>query len=117
MLPQEYYVVGDDGAVALNSAAAETGAASRAIRQEKAWDWVWARRITYFLTVFASLFLVALPAIEKHEPPRGPASPAEVVVPFIDLVGAFLPSFAKPWLEAFRNSPGQFLAGCCSSAS
>jgi uncharacterized protein (DUF2235 family) len=111
VLPQEYYVVGDDGAVALNTAAAETGAASRAIRQEKAWDWVWARRITYFLTVFASLFLVALPAIEKHKPPRGPASPAEVVVPFIDLVGAFLPSFAKPWLEAFRNSPGQFLAG------
>ena len=59
-------------------------AASRAlarIRQEKVWDWVWARRVTYFLTVFASLFLAALPLIEKWRPGRGPASPAEVVVP------------------------------------
>ena len=32
-------------------------------------------------------------------------------MPIIDLVAAFLPGLVKPWLDAFRNSPGQFLAG------
>jgi hypothetical protein len=49
--------------------------------------------------------------IDKWKPGRGPASPAEVVAPLIDLVGAFLPSFVKPWLDAFRNTPGRFLGG------
>ena len=110
VLPQTYDVVGYDGSITSNGVTATT-APSRATRQEKVWNWVWGRRITYFLTVFASLFVLALPLIEKWKPGRGPASPAEVVVPIIDLVGAFLPSFVKPWLEAFRNSPGRFLIG------
>src|SRR5882672_2738187 len=109
VLPEKYNVVGNDGTITLNSRIAEPQAASRAIRQEKVWDWVWARRVTYFLTVFASLFLAALPLVEKWRPGRGPASPAEIIVPVIDLIGAFLPSFAKPWLDAFHDSPGRFL--------
>jgi len=111
VLPENYYVVGNDGTITMNTVAAETGAGSRAIRQEKVWDWVWARRVIYFLTVFASLFLAAFPLIEKWKPSRGPASPAEVVVPVVDLVAAFLPALVKPWLDAFRNSPGRFLIG------
>ncbi|MEA2868865.1 MAG: hypothetical protein QOE39_3580 [Bradyrhizobium sp.] len=111
VLPEKFDVVTNGGAIIPNGAIAPTEAHSRAVRQEKVWDWVWARRITYFLTVFASLFLAALPGIEKRWPGRGPASPAEVVVPIIDLVAAFLPSFVKPWLDAFRNSPGRFFAG------
>jgi uncharacterized protein (DUF2235 family) len=111
VLPEKYFVVGEAGTITLNSSGEETGAVSRAIRQEEAWDWVWARRVTYFLTVFASLYLAAMPAIEKWRPGRGPASPAEIVTPIIDLVAAFLPNFVKPWLDAFRNSPGRFLIG------
>jgi len=105
VLPETYDVVDNAGSMT------STTAHSRATREEKVWDWVWGRRINYFLTVFASLFLVALPLIEKWKPGRGPASPAETVVPIIDLVGAFLPGFVKPWLEAFRNAPGRFLIG------
>jgi hypothetical protein len=109
VLPQIYDAVADSGAITANAGGAN--AKSRTLREEKVWDWVWARRVTYFLTVAASLFLAALPVIDKWKPGRGPASPAEVIVPLIDLVGAFLPSFVKPWLEAFRNTPGRFLGG------
>ena len=110
VLPEKFSIVRGDDTLAPNSTV-EPDAASRAVRAEKVWDWVWARRIAYFLTVFASLFLAALPLIEKWRPGRGPASLAEVVVPIIDLAGAFLPGFVKPWLDAFRNSPGRFLFG------
>jgi uncharacterized protein (DUF2235 family) len=109
VLPETYSVVRGDGSLIIDGA--EPGAVARTRREERVWNWVWARRVTYFLTVFASLFLVALPLINAWRPGRGPASPAEIVVPLIDLIGAFLPSFAKPWLEAFRNSPGRFLGG------
>jgi hypothetical protein len=110
VLPEEYNVVEHSGAVTPNTNT-EVHRVSRAIRQEKVWDWVWARRITYFLTVFASLYLAALPLIDKWRPGRGPASPAEIIIPVIDVIAAFLPNFVKPWLDAFRNSPGRFLFG------
>jgi uncharacterized protein (DUF2235 family) len=110
VLPEKFSILRDDDTIAPNSAS-EPQAASRALRTEKVWDWVWARRVTYFLTVFASLFLAAMPLIEKWRPGRGPASLAEIFLPVVDLAGAFLPNFVKPWLDAFRNSPGRFLLG------
>ena len=109
VLPQIYDVVDNEGVIIPSAEGAN--AAPRTLREEKVWDLVWARRVTYFLTVFASLFLAALPVIDRWKPGRGPASPAEVIVPLIDLVGAFLPSMVKPWLDAFRNAPGRFLGG------
>ncbi|MDE2601618.1 MAG: DUF2235 domain-containing protein [Bradyrhizobium sp.] len=111
VLPEQFDVVELTGAIVPNGGIAHQVAHSRANRQEKVWDWVWGRRIIYFLTVLASLFLASLPLVEQVWPGRGAASPAEFVIPIIDLVAAFLPSFATPWLDAFRDSPGRFLAG------
>lgn len=112
VLPQVYDVVTHAGGIAPNTSfPIDAHAATRARRQGKVWDWVWGRRIVYFMTVFAALYLLALPLIEKWRPGRGAASPFEIVTPLIDLAGAFLPSFVKPWLDAFRNSPGRCVAG------
>jgi uncharacterized protein (DUF2235 family) len=112
VLPQAYDVVTHAGEIVPNtSLPIDAHAATRARRQGTVWDWVWGRRIVYFMTVFAALYLLALPLIEKWRPGRGAASPFEIVTPLIDLVGAFLPSFVKPWLDAFRNSPGRFVVG------
>jgi uncharacterized protein (DUF2235 family) len=110
VLPETYDVVRHGGGVVSN-AAIEPTAHTRVVRTETVWDWVWRRRVIYFLTVFASLFLASLPLIEKWRPGRGPASLAEIIVPIIDLAGALLPGFVKPWLDAFRASPGRFLIG------
>ncbi|MFO1109979.1 MAG: DUF2235 domain-containing protein [Bradyrhizobium sp.] len=110
VLPEKFYVVRSDDTLVSNGTV-EPDPESRASRAEKVWDWVWVRRIVYFMTVLASLFLAAMPLIEKWRPGRGPASLAEVVVPIVDVVGAFLPGFVKPWLDSFRNSPGRFVIG------
>jgi uncharacterized protein (DUF2235 family) len=110
VLTEKFSLVRSDDTLVSN-ATVEPDPQSRASRSEAVWNWVWARRVVYFLTVFASLFLAAMPLIEKWRPGRGPASLAEVVVPLVDLVGAFLPSFVKPWLDSFRNAPGRFLIG------
>jgi hypothetical protein len=80
-------------------------------RQQHAWNWVWWRRVVYFLTVFASLFLAALPLIAKWKPGLGSASPFEFIRPIFSLIALFVPSFVSVWLDAFKNSPGRFLLG------
>jgi hypothetical protein len=89
----------------------DAAADTRAPRQGKVWDWVWARRIVYFLTVFSALYLAVLPLIDKWRPGRGAASPFEIVIPLIDIAKGFLPGFLGFWLDAFRNSPGRFVVG------
>lgn len=112
VLPQIYDVVTQAGQMLPNTLVPiDAHAAGRAIRMGKVWDWVWARRIVYFLSVFSAIYLALLPLIEKWRPGRGAASPFESVTPLIDLVAAFLPNFAKPWLDAFRSSPGRFVIG------
>src|SRR5262249_43294505 len=77
----------------------------RASHQEAAWDVAWKRRVVYFLTVFASAFLVLLPFINARRPGLGQASPAEFLIPVVDLVGHVLPGFASFWLDAFKQAP------------
>jgi len=113
VLPKTFDIVDDDGSITSNiSTPVEADEAeARAIRQEEVWDWVWARRVTYFLTAFASFFLLILPLIEKWKPGRGPASIAEIIIPVVDAVAAFMPGFLGPWFDAIRASPGRFLGG------
>ena len=109
VLPKVYDIVTHAGTIVPNTAIAiDAHADTRATRQGKVWDWVWARRIVYFLTVFSALYLAALPLIEKWRPGRGGASPFEFVIPFVDLVGAFLPSFVP---GSTAGSPGRFAVG------
>jgi len=87
------------------------GGAFRFNRQQQVWNWVWWRRVVYFLTVFASLFLVALPLIQKWRPGLGPASSFELIRPIFSFVALFVPSFVSVWLDAFKNAPGWFVLG------
>jgi hypothetical protein len=95
VLPRRYAVVTTTGDIldgVANPFEHPTQSASRANAQETVWNWVWGRRVVYFLTVFASLYLALLPV--DHPP--------------IGLAGAVLPGFAAPWIEAFKSNPGVF---------
>ena len=75
------------------------------------WDWVWRRRVVYYLTLFASLFLTAMPLIERYRPGLGTAGPFEFLLPAIDGLAFILPDFTALWLDAFRKAPERLVYG------
>ena len=129
VLPKSYAVVTKNGTIEnLGSTTFEgpVEADWRAMAQERVWDLVWWRRVTYFATLFVTLFLALLPWISSV--PTLPISGSQSVeldagkcigstfcflagIP--KLFGAFLPAFANNWVETFSANPGIFgvLAG------
>jgi uncharacterized protein (DUF2235 family) len=117
-LPATYAVVTREGEVragdadgtqpsaAPNPFEHSTQAASRVREQQHAWDAVWMRRVTYFLTVGATLFLVALPWIPL--PALAVFDASNTLGTALGAVGGFLPGFAQSWLDAYRDRPGWF---------
>lgn len=83
----------------------------RASLQEAAWDIAWKRRIVYFLTLFATVFLALLPLINARWPGLGETSPAEILIPVVSAVGSALPGFASFWLDAFKQAPERLFIG------
>lgn len=81
-------------------------AQTRADVQEHVWNLVWRRRIVYFATLAASLFLAAFPLF--HETHREFSSPLSFLSPIIRMVGAMLPSPAGWWIDAYAANPGWF---------
>ena len=79
--------------------------------QDDVWNWIWLRRVVYFLTVFATMFVVAIPFFVIYAPGFGLAAVGGFVNPIINAAASFLPGFLEPWFVAFRNAPGCVLAG------
>ncbi len=65
VLPEEYSVVRSDGRIQHGTFEHSTQSTSRARQQERVWDWVWGRRILYFVTLIASLYVAASPLIPE----------------------------------------------------
>jgi uncharacterized protein (DUF2235 family) len=75
--------------------------------REMVFNTVWQRRIAYFLTLFVSLGLMAMPLFA----PGSPACEGSlcVLTKPIALLGVLLPSFATTWTASFASHPGTFL--------
>ncbi len=79
--------------------------------QDDVWNWVWLRRIVYFLTVFFTLFVVSIPFLVIYAPGFGLDSVGGFVNPIVNAAASFLPGALEPWFVAFRNAPGFVLIG------
>ena len=116
-LPEQYVVVTRKGKVLAGDSAPgnpapnpfehSTQAASRVREQQLAWDAVWLRRVVYFLTVAATLFLLALPWLPLPVVPAADSSPNLKMV--IGAIGGFLPGFAQGLFESYQDRPGSFI--------
>jgi uncharacterized protein (DUF2235 family) len=108
-LPADYAVVNAAGDVLRGDANPyETSAQAQArVRlQERVWNLVWGRRVTYFGTLAASAYMVLLPWI--HGSVSGPASAWSFLSWPIRTAGALAPAAAHDWIEGFAINPGKF---------
>jgi hypothetical protein len=110
--PAEYAVVTDGGMVlppAQNKYESPKHAHARAKAQEEVWNLVWLRRVVYFATVAASLYLLLYPLVQTFPPAAEYSTPLRPVSDVIRFLGGFAPGALKPWLDAYARDPLQFL--------
>jgi uncharacterized protein (DUF2235 family) len=124
VLPEKYAVVMPNDAISnLGRNTLETSAKARlrAQAQERVWDLVWWRRITYFSTLFVTTCLVLLPWIKlipglRDIWPLSRTTNGEKCVDSIlcfvagipKLFDVFLPAIAGRWVDTFSANPGVF---------
>lgn len=118
-LPPYYRVVTENGeivspdkfSIAPATTPFEAGAAAtqRAHAQEHVWNEVWKRRIAYFATVGATLWLVLFPLVTSAQRYDEYTSPIRWVSDFVRFVGGFLPDSASTWINGYARAPGWFL--------
>jgi hypothetical protein len=90
----------------------------RATGMEAVWNIVWWRRIVYFLTLFSTLYLVALPlpglanlSTQKSFPDLT-ACLTTYLEPILTVTGYLVPDWVgKTWLSKFGEEPVLFLIG------
>jgi uncharacterized protein (DUF2235 family) len=110
--PADYAVVNDKGMVlppAENPYESPKHAHARAKAQEEVWNLVWLRRVIYFATVLASLYLLLYPLVQSFPPAAEYSTPLRPVSDLIRFLGGFAPGALKPWLDAYARDPGHFL--------
>lgn len=85
-------------------------ATERHERQELLWNWVWGRRIVYFVTLALTLLLVTMP-LWVEAAPKAPffTDGRAWVGSVINGIGAVLPGFLSPLIDAYSRNPFYFL--------
>ena len=84
-------------------------AKKRCEAQELIWNQVWRRRFIYFITVFASLYLVAYPLSRVIPRASEYVTGLSLVSGAIRALGQVLPGALTLWLDAYARDPEHFL--------
>ena len=115
VVPARYYFTDKAGEITQAVHPVDPGR-PRSQVQDDVWNWIWLRRVVYFLTIFATLFIAAIPFLVIYAPGFGRSHVGGLVVPIVNAAASFLPGFLEPWFVAFRNAPGFLLAGAIAVA-
>lgn len=109
--PPPPVVTPDPLAIVPNTRPLSEGSTSfkRHVLQEDAWDLVWRRRVVYFLTVFATGYLLAYPLFRDTYAFEELRTRLRIVSDTIRIIGSVTPSFATRWLDAYAREPAWFL--------
>jgi uncharacterized protein (DUF2235 family) len=80
-------------------------AKARSHIQERTWNFIWLRRIVYFLTVAVSVCLATFPALNPLPSTAELMNPLRWVSDVVRVVGTYLPPAAVPWIDAYARNP------------
>jgi uncharacterized protein (DUF2235 family) len=111
-IPQRYAVVDGNRNVLSNPSAAYEPAAlapQRAQDQETVWNTVWRRRVVYFLSVCASVYLVAYPLFWIVRPSSEATTKLRFVTDVLGFFDSFLPPVAGRWFRTYSSDPWWFI--------
>ena len=113
-LPARYALVTFDGRILrgkMNPYETPKEARSRALAQEKIWNFVWFRRFAYYGTLWSSLYLLFFWLFHDFNPAAEFTTPLRPVSEFIRVCFSFLPSGLHWWADWYATNPQWFLVG------
>ncbi|WP_271609873.1 MULTISPECIES: DUF2235 domain-containing protein [unclassified Bradyrhizobium] len=108
-IPEDYQVLSDGGVGPRSMIETDDQAKARHAKQEEIWNDVWRRRIVYFITVFASLYLAVYPLSRTIGSSGEFDSGWSLVSGLVRAVGQVLPGALTIWVDAYARDPGHFL--------
>ena len=115
-LPPIYDVVKDDGEIVSPDKyrfESNQRAADRAEAQEFVWNEIWKRRLVYFATVGATIWLVIFPLVSSAQRADEYYTRLRWVSDLVRFIGLFLPGVASTWINGYARSPFWFvIIGC-----
>src|SRR6202048_137072 len=97
-IPEKYTVLTDDGVKPQEDFEKDDAAEKRCQAQEEVWNVVWRRRFIYFITVFASLYIVMYPLATKVDSSAEYETSLTLVSAAIRAVGQVLPGALSVWI-------------------
>ena len=108
-IPHDYSLMTDAGVVPQTTCESPAAADRRCHAQENVWNDVWRRRLIYFTTVFASIYLVIYPLAVTIDSSGEYATRLTLISSAIRALNAVLPSALSLWTEAYARDPSHFV--------
>jgi uncharacterized protein (DUF2235 family) len=118
-LPPDYVIVANSGKVVpLGATTFETpnGAAARYAAQERLWNFVWMRRLTYFATLAASFHLAAFWLFHNQNKGHEFDTNVRWISESVRFVESFLPRLVHWWTDWYAGNPEWFAGGVVAVA-
>lgn len=113
-LPSNYVVVSDGGQIVLPAPGqfeTPSQADDRVATQNRIWNFVWLRRIAYFLTLAATFHLAAFWLFHPQNAQHEFDSYFKLISELVRLVESFLPGFVHWWTDWYAGNPEWFAGG------
>jgi hypothetical protein len=112
-IPHSYQVMSEAGIRPQSDYEQDAEVTERCEAQKFIWNQVWRRRLIYFVTVFASIYLALYPLVVTTDSSGEFQTRLHLVSTAIRALNAFLPGALSLWIEAYARDPSHFVVlGC-----
>jgi len=108
-IPRSYQVMGETGIRLQSDFEKDAEVTERCEAQKFIWNQVWRRRLIYFVTVFASIYLALYPLVVTTDSSGEFQTRLHLVSTAIRALNSFLPGALSLWIEAYARDPSHFV--------